>query len=294
MGYHFQRIVLLPDAPESLAEKLAQALRESGHEGHIVYSSFGNRRYRRPELVAAREANTRFIEVFGVKAPAVITAADEAIGAGKFLYREADDDELDILHPNSEWLSLAYPATELAWLLSPLDGRPFDLDEVAFYSIPSNPGTLSVRSPLFAAMLSPTRPRREHPCPRCGTPYTSKFAARQCRNIDCGFAYYPFPSASESYKILDISLDDFAWGRCSRVIETHKSSGSCNSSIKFTNKVEQCRRCGQLLRAIDGRVAHDLFDNQNEMEQAVRLLRRKYNENKYGKLLGRLISPVTG
>ena len=108
-----------------MAERLAVSMRQSGYGAEFVYSSFGTRRYRKPHLVAARDAKLRFLEVWSGLADEIVQAAEQVLGPDNYLYREWDDEFVDILIPGRQWLATNYPGLDLDWLTEFADEGPF-------------------------------------------------------------------------------------------------------------------------------------------------------------------------
>ncbi|MDJ0748233.1 MAG: hypothetical protein QNJ11_02055 [Woeseiaceae bacterium] len=209
----------------------------------------------------------RFLEIWDGVASEVIDAADKVIGQNGYLYREWDDEDIDVLIPDRQWLSKYYPNTDVDWLLESHE-QFFKLEEEAFYSIPSNPSEIDVRTGFYAFKMALARPGEAHPCPRCGESFVSKFSARQCRNQECGYAYFPFESIEDATSVIDVPLDASGVGTCQRERGTH---GRCGQWRKFTKRIEQCA-CGQMLRGFSGRHSLDLKDNEEETARILEIV----------------------
>ena len=85
------------------------------------------------------------------------------------------------------------------------------------------------------------------------------------RNPECSFGYIPFDNLNEALTIKEIQLDAFSWGKCPR---------KCGKSVQFSNRIEQCYKCGQLIRAVDGKFSHELHDNEVEIKAILDQLKK--------------------
>lgn len=266
MGYHFKRIIL-PAGDNSLkAEELAQAFRtKTNRNCTFTYSDFSEKKYRKDYLKSAKSAQLNFIELdTPLYSDQIVSISKEVLGENGFLYRASDDDELNEIYPSEEWLHEQYPDYDFNWLLKPIEDA-ISLNAKSYYSIPSNPEFIDVGSPIFAALLKQVKPGEEHPCPMCGLNSVSKFPRRQCRNQECAFGYIPFENIEEALSIKEIQLDAFAWGKCPR---------KCGKSLQFSNRIEQCYKCGQLIKAIDGKFSHELHNNETEINTILDQLKK--------------------
>jgi hypothetical protein len=266
MGYHFKRIILPAGDNSEKVKELAKVFRtKTNRNCTFTYSDFSSKKYRRDFLKAANAAQLNFAELdTPLFSEQIIETTQEVLGENNFLYRASDDDELDVLYPSKDWLQNHYPNNDFNWLLQPIEDV-ISLNTKSYYSIPSNPDFIDISLPIFAALLKQVRPGEEHPCPICGLRYVSKFPRRHCRNPECSFGYIPFEDLAEALSIKEIQLDAFAWGRCPR---------NCGNSLQFTNRIEQCYKCGQLIKAIDGKFNHVLKENESEIVDVINQLNK--------------------
>lgn len=266
MGYQFKRIIFEAGENSAKAEQLAIAFRKKTNRNcTFTYSDFSEKKYRKHTLKAAASEKLNFVELdTPLFSAQIINIAKEVLGDNNFLYRASDDDELGVIYPSNNWLKENYPNNDFNWLLQPIESV-LSLTTKSYYSIPSNPEFVSVDSPIFAALLKQVRAGEEHPCPMCGFRSVSKFPRRHCRNTECSFGYIPFEDLSDALSIKEIQLDATAWGKCPR---------KCGKSQHFSNRIEQCYKCGQLIQAIDGKFCHELSDNESEIAAILEQLKK--------------------
>ena len=266
MGYHFKRVILPPGDNKNKVIELAHELRANTNRNCVLeYSYFSNKKYRKEHLKTSRELGLNYIELdTPLYSKDIIEVCKKVFGENGFLYREQDDDEIDVIYPDNHWLSKTYGSNQLDWILNVIEDK-ISLNIHTFYSIPSNPEPIGVEIPIFAALLKQVRPGEKHPCPMCGSEYISKFPRRQCKNPECAFGYIPFESRDEALTIKEIQLDAFAWGKCPR---------GCGKSIHFNNRIEQCYKCGQLIKAVNGKFSHELNNNENEVSEILSKLKK--------------------
>lgn len=266
MGNYICRYILSPEVTTDEVEDLACHVRTN----HKVPATFTlcdleNRNPRKPAFKLARDHGVRIVEIdTRLHSPALIAAADQVFGKGRFLYREADDDEIAIIHPNALWLKNTFGTEGLAWLLDVFeDIAPWNTRN--FYALPGNPPGSSCSLPIHARLLKPVKPGQSRECPMCGKVYVSKFPRAQCRDSDCRFGTIPFETAKEAFHIEKVLVDDTGWGRCPR----------CQRTRTFANVIEQCFTCGQLMQA-DGRYVASLADNREQALSLIAVLRDQY------------------
>ncbi len=261
MGSHFRKLILAPRVEEGSVRDLALRLRaRSPHPVTLTFCDLAGRRVRNPQLRAAQAVGVRQVEIEGVVAQALLCELAESIlGAGSWLYREQDDEELDVCHPGPQWLTGTFGAGDLSWLLQP-EEKPVPWNRRSYYALPGNPDAWDVTVPIARRLLLAARPLEPRPCPSCGMEFASKRQDR-CQCPHCGVVSRPFATMADALTLENAPLDAFGWGRCPR----------CQWSRQFTSVVEQCHRCGRLLKAGSSH-ALSLADNVAEVERILRSL----------------------
>jgi hypothetical protein len=264
MGNHFRYIILAPAVSASAVEAMARLLRsEQLAPVTLTLCDLVQKRVRKPEFQAAKHAEVRLIEIeTTLHHPVLIDAAERSFGP-LFLYREQNDEGLDVCHPNASWLKATFARVDLDWLLE-LPEQPPPWNRTSYYALPGNPPTSSVLIGVQASLLRWSLPNESRRCPMCGTSYTTRHSRGQCTNQECSFVWEPFETSELAYTIRPLKLDAFAWGTCPR----------CRRSRCFTNKIEQCHRCGQLM--IEDGSSHPLalIDNVSDVHTFLEQIRR--------------------
>jgi hypothetical protein len=256
-----KRIVLAPAIDPGLVRSYAQVLRDSQKRfATLLLLDLAGRQVRKPSLKHAQSANVRVMEIDSlIQADVLRNAAVAVFGETNFLYREVDDEDVDVCVPDAAWLGRTFKTDDLAWLLEP-EEDPIPWNRTCFYVFPGNPAAWDVTVPIHAGLMTVARPGEPRACPSCGTTYTSKRQDMcQCPNRGCGFVAHPFASVPEAKSTVQVPLDAFAWGRCPR----------CRRAVGFVNQIEQCSRCGQLLRGTSNRHALELTDNSKQIARLV-------------------------
>jgi hypothetical protein len=90
-------------------------------------------------------------------------------------------------------------------------------------------------------------------CPRCGVRFTPKRQRTQCPAEPTIVEL--FESNADAVRTEAVPLDAWGHGRCPR----------CRRSRAFTHRLEQCLRCGRLMRGEPGRHAVALQENEDEL-----------------------------
>jgi len=236
IGNELVRIILEPGTPSDAARMLAKQLRvDHPRPTTVIHRSLREKKVRRPELKAARDADIAVVDVDSTAVAAVLqSAAIAAIGDGRFLLRACDDEELDVAYPDRNWIERIYQTTALDWLLEP-EQDPIPWVNSAFYAIPSNPPDWDETVPIMATLLRVAFPGQARACPICNTNYVSHGGRGQCPS--CGFVAFPFLSTADAFAWERVPLDAFAWGQC----------GRCRKRSEFAAIVQQCSRCGRLM-----------------------------------------------
>jgi hypothetical protein len=252
-----KRIVLSPDVDSSSVQEYARALRASQRRfAMLSLLDLDGRRVRKPQLKAAQEAKVRIVDIDSrIPADVLHGTACNVFGEPRLMYREVDEEEIDIYLPDAAWLQRTFGNADLGWLLES-EEEPIPWNKQSFYVFPNNPDEWGVTVPLCAGLLAVARPGESRVCPMCGTEFTSKRQDMcQCPSSDCNFVSRPFASVNEARCIAEVPLSAFAWGTCPR----------CRLGLDFVNQIEQCSRCGQLLRGFSDRHSLELKDNAEEI-----------------------------
>jgi hypothetical protein len=259
MGNHFCHAVLAPSVTRDQIEVFVKTLRsELPRPVVVTLCDFSNKKVRKQHYVAAKSAGVRILEIetrLGHKV--LIPIAVRAFGSA-FLYREEDDEDIDVCYPDADWLSRTFNTDGLAWLLE-LPDEPVPWNRESFYALPGNPPNSSITLGISSRFLVPSLPGQMRQCPLCGTEYLGKRERGQCPNRDCLFVWEPFSSRAEAIKFSVEKLDAFSWGQCPR----------CRKRLSFTHKVEQCQRCGQLMIESGSRHPLSLIDNCAEVQRFI-------------------------
>ena len=258
MGNHFRKLIVSPDVPEQAFRELAVTLRSRQNSSiTLVICDLNGKRLRTEHVKLAQELGVRQIEIEGdVSQSILFEICDATLGPSNWLYREQDDEELDICIPGPEWLEKVFNTESLTWLLD-IEEKPIAWKKKALYAFPGNPPGWEVELPINVRLLQVARAAESRPCPKCGATYISKRDDR-CQCPGCGCVAMPFSSKEDAKRFEEVPLDAFSWGKCSR----------CRNSIQFTKRAEQCQRCGRILRATS-RHAVELQENAKEIEVAV-------------------------
>ncbi|GEM_PF-4369891 len=256
-----RRIVLAPAVDRGLICSYAKLLRDSQKRfATLMLMDLAGRQVGEPLLKQVQSANVRLLDIDSlIRADVLRNAAVTVFGEANFLYREVDDEDTDICVPDAAWLDRTFKADGLAWLLLP-EEEPIPWNRACFYVFPGNSEAWDVTVPVHAGLMTVARPGEPRACPACDTTYTSKRQDMcQCPSRECGFVARPFASVPEAKSIAPVPLDAFAWGTCPR----------CRKATAFANHVEQCSRCGQLLRGTSNRHKLELADNSEQVARLV-------------------------
>jgi ribosomal protein S27AE len=258
MGNHFRKLLVSPVIPEHAFRKLAVALRSRQKSPMtLVICDLKGKRPRMEHVRLAQELGVRQIELEGnVLRPVLFEVCDSTLGPSNRLYREQDDEEMDICFPGPDWIEKAFGTKLLTWLLE-IEEKPIAWNKWTLHAFPGNPPQWDVAVPVNVGLLQVARANENRPCSRCGATYVSKRDDR-CQCPHCGEVALPFSSKEDAKRIDEVPLDAFSWGKCTR----------CRQSKQFTNRLEQCQRCGRLLRAIS-RHNTELQENAEAIEIAV-------------------------
>jgi hypothetical protein len=255
---HFRKLIVRPEVPDGAFHELAAALR-SRHTRPVVLviCDLKGRKPRNDRLKQAQEVGVRQIDIQGnVPQALLIEICDSTLGPSNWLYREQDDEAVDVCIPSPDWLENAFHSSSLAWLLE-IEERPVPWNRKSLYAFPGNPPDWTVEMPINARLLHVAQPLEPRPCPNCSESYISKRSDR-CQCPHCGYIAMPFNTKQDAARPEVVSLDAFSGGRCSR----------CRQSMQFTKRLEQCQRCGNLLKATS-RHNLELEENAALVEAAV-------------------------
>ena len=262
MGNSLSRYVLPPGTRAKDVIPLAEQLR-GGHRlpSQLLVRDLRGRRVRKAELVAAQKADLVIVDVESRLPPTDLIAAGCAIfGNQGFLYRATDDEGLDVIHPDQNWLKRTFVSCDLTWVLEP-EGNPIPWNTTSLYAFPGNVRHCDCTVPINFALLAVARPGERRPCPMCGHVYVTKFDQGQCP--ECGLATLYFRTQRDALAYSKTPIDTFAFGNCAR----------CRRYHEFTSIIEQCLHCGQLLEADVVHGPNPLADNR---EQVGRMLRQRF------------------
>jgi hypothetical protein len=267
MGNHIKRFILAPSVQRDAVMALAVRLREEQRRPTtLTFCSLEDKQPRLEHARLAKQVNVRKVEVESALLPAVlIPAADAELGAGNFLFREKDDENLAVCHPNALWLRNTFGADGLEWLIDNFFEDHTSWGTERFYALPGNPPNCDVTLPIHVNMLRPARRGEPRACPICAQVYVSRFPRAQCRNTDCHFSYIPFESARDAYRIVAAKVGNTGWGSCPR----------CKKSRTFAAIVEQCQKCGQVIEATNASFKVDMKDNRTAAYSLMEELQRQ-------------------
>src|SRR5262249_35665648 len=139
----------------------------------------------------AQNMGIRQIELQGqVPQELLFDICDSALGSSNWLYREQDDEDIDVCVPGPEWLGAVFRTTSLAWLLE-IEETPISWNKYSLYVFPGNPPDWDVEVPINARLLQVVRANESRPCPMCGTDYVCKRDDR-CQCPHCAYIAMPF------------------------------------------------------------------------------------------------------
>jgi hypothetical protein len=173
MGNHIKRFILAPSVQRGAVRTLAVRLREEQRRlTTLTFCSLEDKQPRLEHARLAKQVNARKVEVESALLPEVLVrAADAALGAGNFLFREKDDESLAVCHPNALWLRNTFGVDGLEWLIDNFFEDHASWGTERFYALPGNPPSCDVTLPIHVNMLRPARPARPgepRECPICG------------------------------------------------------------------------------------------------------------------------------
>ena len=140
----------------------------------------------------------------------------------------------------------------LEWLLEP-EEQPVQWESTNLYCFPLNPPELGVAFPFSVALLQVFAPGQPVSCPRCGVSFTPRRQRTQCPAEPTIVEL--FESETDAMRTEAVPLDAWGHGRCPR----------CRRNRAFARRVEQCLRCGRLMRGEPGRHAVALQENEGEL-----------------------------
>lgn len=254
MGNAICRLLLSPDVSSEQVEVLAVALRRDSRCFVTMHlRDLKGKRVRKGYLLPIANSAVRIIDFApSIRFDDISVPLSKSVGTGKSLYRLADDEGVDVTVPSADWLRDVYPSFDLSVLLEP-DQTPIPWNTELFYVCPGNPDDVNPRVPIALSLLFVALPGAKRDCPLCKNSFVTVGERGQC-NV-CGFTSWPFKSLSEALQIATVPLDAFGYGRCIR----------CRASREFSNLVEQCFRCGKLLRGDGTRHKLKLKDNAIEV-----------------------------
>jgi hypothetical protein len=113
-----RRIILAPAVEYPDVVRFAEALRAAQLPAVLTYATLESSKPRRPELRAARDARVRVVDLdTRATGERLVSIADETLIAGKYLYRDVDDEGRDECIPSREWLQATFAVSGLEWLL---------------------------------------------------------------------------------------------------------------------------------------------------------------------------------
>ena len=262
MGNSLRRIILAPAVEYPDVVRFAEALRAAQVPAVLTYATLESSKPRRPELRAARDARVRVVDLdTHATGERLVSIADETLIAGKYLYRDVDDEGRDECIPSREWLQATFAVSGLEWLLEP-EEHPVPWESTNLYCFPLNPPELGVTFPFSVALLQVFAPGQPVSCPRCGVSFTPRRQRTQCPAEPSIVEL--FESDTDAMRTEAVPLDAWGHGRCPR----------CRRSRAFTRRLEQCLRCGRLMRGEPGRHAVALQENEGELHALQRARER--------------------
>ena len=255
MGNAICRLILSPDVTSDEIEAFAVILRRDSRRLITMHlRDLKRKRVRKEELLPIANSAVRIIDFEpSITFDDISISLSMSLGTSKSLYRLADDEGVDVTLPGVDWLRNVYPSHDLSILLEP-DQTPIPWNTESIYVCPGNPDDVNSRVPIALSLLFVATPGAKRDCPMCKNSFVTVGERGQCNA--CGFISWPFNSKSEALQIATVPLDAFGYGRCIR----------CRASREFINLVEQCFRCGKLLRG-DG-TRHKLEQKDNATEVA--------------------------
>ena len=176
-----------------------------------------------------------------------------------FVFRESNDEDLDVVYPDSSWLAETFGTNELDFLLEDIE-EDIPWNQRPFYCIPGNPEEWSISVPLNRRLLQVPDENGNRVCPRCGKVYMSRFLQGQCRDSECRFYFISFNTKEDALSIERIHVDLSCWGECPR----------CRTRRPFASLLEQCFHCGRLLEVREVPPKRELLDNREEIREIVK------------------------
>jgi hypothetical protein len=259
VGNEFSHLILAPSVPDDAIEAFALFMRRrASRPGQLYLKDLAGRRVRKLSLIAARDAGVRLLEYEGTSTDPrteQLRAAEATLGAGRFLYREQDDEETDICMPDPSWLVTTFGREDLGFLLE-LEEEPVPWNVRPYFIYPRVPDDWPIDLPLNPSFLVVAKPGEPRACPICGDVGVSKGLRRHCPV--CSYIFEPFLDPADAQAIVPIPGDAFRYGQCPR----------CMASFAFSRRVQQCLRCGRLLRISGGRhEPWDMPDNEAAIRQ---------------------------
>jgi hypothetical protein len=165
--------------------------------------------------------------------------------------------------PDPSWLVTTFGREDLGFLLE-LEEEPVPWNVRPFFIYPRVSADWPIDLPLNPNFLVIAKPGEPRACPVCGDVGVSKGVRRHCPV--CRYIFEPFLDRADAQDIVPIPGDAFQHGRCSR----------CRASFAFSRRVQQCPRCGRLLRISGGRhEPWDMPDNEAEIRERLATLTPK-------------------
>jgi hypothetical protein len=250
MGNAICRLLLSPEVTSEQIEAFAVALRRDSRRLVTMHiRDLKGKHIRKDYLLAIANSDVRIIDFEPrLTFDEISVPVSKSLGPNKSLFRLADDEGLDVTLPSVDWLRDVYPTSDLTALLEP-DQTPIPWNTESLYVCPGNPDDVEPHVPIALSLLFVATPGAKRDCPLCANSFVTVGERGQC-NV-CGFTSWPFKSRAEALQIAIVPLDAFGFGYCIR----------CRASRESTHLVEQCFRCGKLLRGDGTRHKLKLKDN---------------------------------
>lgn len=258
MSNEICRLILSPDVTSDEIEVFAVILRRDSRRLLTMHlRDLKGKHVRKEELLPIAKSGVRIIDFEpSITFDEISIPISMSWGTSKSLYRFADDEDVDVTLHSDNWLRDVYSSFDLSILLEP-DQSPIPWNTESIYVCPGNPDDINSRVPIALSLLFVATPGAKRNCPLCKNSFVTVGERGQC--TACGFISWPFNSRSEALQIATVPLDAFRYGRCIR----------CRASREFNNLVEQCFRCGKLLRGDGTRHKLKQKDNANEVANII-------------------------